>query len=102
MAQLIVEAGFAPAAPGLSSGVLILDDPVAGHLDTGTLADADTWTDISAPLAQSLTITRSSTREQGPVITYEGGTATAVLDNSDARFTPENLAGPYVADRKSV
>ena len=97
MAQLIVEAGFAPAAPGLSSGVLILDDPVAGHLDTGTLADADTWTDISAPLAQSLTITRSSTREQGPVITYEGGTATAVLDNSDARFTPENLAGPYVA-----
>lgn len=97
MAQLIVEAGFAPAAPGLSSGVLILDDPVAGLLDTGTLADDDTWTDISAPLAQSLTVTRSSTREQGPVITYEGGTAVVTLDNSDARFTPENLAGPYVA-----
>lgn len=97
MAQLIVEAGFAPAAPGLSSGVLILDDPVAGLLDTGTLADDDTWTDISAPLAQSATVTRTSTREQGPVITYEGGTATTTFDNSDARFTPENLAGPYVA-----
>lgn len=97
MAQLIVEAGFTPADPLISSGVLILDDIVAGLLDTGTLAGADTWTDISPPLAQSAVITRSSTREQGPVIVYEGGTATIVFDNSDARFLPENLAGPYVA-----
>jgi hypothetical protein len=96
MAQLIVEAGFAPAAPGLSSGVLILDDPVAGRLDTATLADDDTWQDISA-WAQSAVITRGSTREQGPVITWEGGTSATVFNNSDARFTPENLAGPYVA-----
>jgi hypothetical protein len=97
MAQLIIEAGFAPADPALSSGVLILDDPVAGLLNTGTLADDDTWTDISPPLAQSLTVTRGSTREQGPVITWEGGTAAVTFDNSDARFLPENLAGPYVA-----
>lgn len=96
MAQLVVEAGFTPADPLISSGVLILDDPLAGMLDTGTLADDDTWEDIS-PWAQSVTITRASTREQGPVIVYEGGTSSAVFDNRDARFTPENLAGPYVA-----
>lgn len=94
--QLIIEAGFTPAAPGLSGGELILDDPVAGQLDVGTLAAGDTWADITGWM-QSLTITRSSTREQGPVITYEGGTLAMVLDNSDARFTPENLSGPYVA-----
>jgi len=96
MAQLIIEAGFTPADPALSSGVLILDDPVAGLLDTGTLADDDTWEDIS-DWGQSHVITRASTREQGPVIVWEGGTATTVLTNSDARFLPENLAGPYVA-----
>lgn len=94
MAQLIIEAGFAPAAPGLSSGVLILDDPVAGRLDTATLADDDTWEDVSQ-WGQSHVITRDSTREQGPVITYEGGTSVTVFDNSDARFSPDNLAGPY-------
>jgi hypothetical protein len=96
MARLITEAGFAAAAPGLSAGYLILDDPVAGRLDTGTLADDDDFEDIS-DWGQSHVITRASTREQGPVIIYEGGTSASVFDNSDARFSPDNLSGPYVA-----
>src|SRR5262249_50235111 len=36
-------------------------------------------------------------RIESPIIRYEPGTATIVLDNSDRRFDPANLAGPYVA-----
>lgn len=96
MAQLITEASFFPGTPVLSATSFILDDPVNGLLDTGTLADDDNWTDISQ-WVQQVTITRDSSREQGPVITYEGGTSVAVLDNSDARFQRDNLAGPYTS-----
>lgn len=100
---IIVEAGFAPTAPGLAGTELILDDPVFGLLDTGTLASGTVWTSLNGympageAIVQTVTITRSSTRQQGPLVTYEAGTCTITLSNSDARFSPENLAGPYVS-----
>jgi hypothetical protein len=94
--QVIVEAGFVPTAPGIAGTDLLLDDPVFGLLDTGTLAADDTWTDISI-YVQSGTITRQSTRQQGPLVVYQGGTCSLVLNNSDGRFDPQNLAGPYVS-----
>ncbi len=100
---IIVEAGFVPTAPGLAGTELILGDAVLGKLGTGTLAAGTVWTSLGGYLPdgtaiiQSVTITRSSTREQGPLVTYEAGTATITLANSDGRFSPENLAGPYVA-----
>ena len=102
--DIIVEAGFVPAAPGgLSGAALILDDPVNGKLGTGTLGPAvTTWTPLNGYLpdgtaiVQDVTISRSSTRQQGPVVSYQPGTCTITLANSDARFSPENLAGPYV------
>lgn len=53
-----------------------------------------TWTDVSAYL-QSVTIRRGSTRVESPIIRYEAGTAVLTLDNSDRRFDPTNLTGPY-------
>jgi hypothetical protein len=100
---ILVEAGFAAAAPGLDTTALILDDPVNGQLNTGTLGTATAWAPLTGYLPdgtailQSVTITRSSTRQQGPLVTYEAGTATITLANSDGRFSPENLAGPYVS-----
>lgn len=95
--QIIVEAGMVPDAPaGQVSTVLRLDDTTFGLLDTGTLGAATTWTDISQWVI-SFTITRSSTRLQGPLWNYRAGTCSIVLDNSDGRFDPDNLAGPYVS-----
>ena len=99
--QIIVEAGFTPAGPGTGVTDLILGDPVNGLLGTGTLGTSTVWTTLNGyigdtPIVQSVTINRTSTRQQGPLTTYEAGTCTIVLANSDARFSPENLAGPYV------
>ena len=91
---VIVEAGFAPTSPGLAGTELILDDPTLGKLDTGTLAAGTIWTPLTGympdgePIVQSVTITRSSTRQQGPLVTCEAGTCTVILANSDGRFSP--------------
>jgi hypothetical protein len=99
---ILVEAGFLPAGPGVTGTALILNDATLGKLDTGTLDPATAWTAINGyigdtPIVQSISVTRSSTRQQGPLVTYEAGTCTVTLANSDARFSPENLAGPYVS-----
>jgi hypothetical protein len=66
---------------------------------------AGTWTDISAWLDFSggnrAVITRGANRVESPVIRYDTGTATIPLDNTDRRFDPANLSGPYVAAGKS-
>ena len=92
--QLIVEAGFYAAAPVAQPGNLILDDPVLGLLDTGTLGDRTAWTDITA-YARTGTTNRTSTRVQGPLRTYQAGTGSVTLDNSDGRFDDANSASPY-------
>jgi hypothetical protein len=53
-----------------------------------------TWTDVSAYF-KSATIKRGSSRVESPIIRYEPGICTMVLDNSDRRFDPTNEAGPY-------
>ncbi len=57
------------------------------------------WTDIT-PYAdfsggQQATITRGSNRVESPVIRYDAGTFQVPLDNTDRRFDPTNLSGPY-------
>jgi hypothetical protein len=94
---LIVEAGFDSGSTMITAGNLILDDVTLGKLGTGTLSGGGiTWTDIT-PFVQDLQVTRPGNRQQGPIVSYESGTATLTLNNSDARFSPDNLAGPYVA-----
>src|ERR1044072_377176 len=53
-----------------------------------------TWTDVSAYL-KNLAIKRGSSRVEGPSIRYEAGKCDLVFDNSDRRFDPTNLTGPY-------
>ena len=93
--QIRVEAGFYAAAPVAQPGTLLLDDPVFGQLGANALGDSTAWTDITA-YVKSGTISRVSTRVQGPLRTYQAGTASVVLVDSDGRFNPDNLAGPYV------
>ncbi|MFI9552652.1 hypothetical protein [Nonomuraea endophytica] len=53
-----------------------------------------TFVDVSAFL-QRLKITRGSSRVESPVIRYEAGTCELQLNNSDRRFDPTHLTGPY-------
>ena len=90
-----VETGFVVDNPAQDATALILDDATKGLLNTGTLGTSISWTDISE-WVRSFTIARPSTRQQGPVIQFQAGTCSIVLDNSDGRFDPDNLDGPYV------
>lgn len=94
--QLIVEAGLIPDSPVQPGGALRLDDVTFGLLDTATLGTAITWTDVSA-MVISFSVSRPSTRLQGPLFTFQAGTCSILLDNSDGRFDPDNLAGPYTS-----
>jgi hypothetical protein len=98
--QVIVEAGFYSSAPVAQPGALILDDPTFGDLDSAFLGDSTAWTDITT-FVRSGTINRASTRVQGPLRTYQAGTASVTLKNADGRFDPDNLSGPYVAGSTS-
>jgi len=91
--DLILEAGFSVGSS--TASYLHLGDATRGLLNTGSLAPDITFTDISNNL-RSITVTRGSTRQGGPLITYDAGTLTAVLDNRDRSLDPTNLAGPYV------
>ncbi|MBO4272378.1 hypothetical protein [Microbispora triticiradicis] len=55
------------------------------------------WTDVSSWLQAPMSIRRGSTRVDSPVIRYEPGVATVRLKNSDRRFDPTHLSGPYVS-----
>lgn len=98
--QIIVEAGFISDKPVQGGTSLILGDAVNGKLGTGTLGTSINWTSVS-PWVRSFTITRPSTRLQGPLWNFQAATASILLDNSDGRFDPDNLAGPYVTGAPS-
>lgn len=53
-----------------------------------------TWIDVSAYF-KTAKITRGSNRVENPIIRYEAGKCELTLDNSDRRFDPTNLTGPY-------
>ncbi len=86
--------GLAAAAPVSALGSFILDDPVYGKLGGGLLGDATAWTDI-AGLLRTGSVSRPSTRVQGPLITYQGGTATGTFDNGGGQLDPDNSTSPY-------
>lgn len=93
--EIVIEAGLVTASPTQPITSLLLDDPVNGLLDTGTLGQGVSWTDITA-WVNSFTVNRPATREEGPLWNFQAGTLSMSLDNSDGRFDPDNLSGPYV------
>ncbi|MCW2767161.1 MAG: hypothetical protein JWO11_3120, partial [Nocardioides sp.] len=60
-----------------------------------------TWTDVTSWGKHGISTRRGSSRIESPIIRYEAGTATAILNNSDRRFDPTNLSGPYVSGGRS-
>jgi hypothetical protein len=91
---LIAECGFTGGAS--TSTYLHLDDVARGKLGTATLGPDAVWTDVTA-YVWSASTQRGASRAESPVLHYDAGTATVALDNSDRRFDPTNLTGPYVA-----
>lgn len=92
---ITVEAALTTTQPVSGAGTMTLNDLSFGILDTDFLAGADTWTDISAYVI-NFSISRPSSRVVGPLFQFQAGTASVTLDNSDGRFDPDNLSGPYV------
>jgi hypothetical protein len=91
---LRVEVGFGGAS---TSNYFHLDDSARGILGTNTLGPDDgVWTDITN-YVHRLSTQRGTNRTESPLLRYEAGTAIIALDNSDRRFDPTNLGGPYVA-----
>ena len=94
MPALILEVGFTAGAD--TGTYLHLNDAARGKLDTNTLAPNDVLTDVTAYL-QEVATERTSSRMAGPLVRYEAGHLSARLNNTDRRFDPTNLSGPYVA-----
>lgn len=92
--DITVEAGLAPSSPQQGGTSFYLDSAASGILDTDTLGVGTVWTGISQWVL-GFTITRPSTRQQGPLWQYQAGTCSILLDNSDGRFDVDNAAGPY-------
>jgi hypothetical protein len=90
----IVEAGF---TAGPDTGIYgVWDDPGRGLWDTATWAPDALWSDIT-PYVHTFTTQRGLPRADTPILRYEAGASSAALNNSDRRFDPTNLTGPYVA-----
>lgn len=89
--QIRVEAAFTVG----TSKAFVLNDAVKGVLDTSTLSE-EVWEDITA-YADEFSTRRGANRAEGPIVRFEAGSMTVRLDNSDRRFDPTNLEGPYVA-----
>jgi hypothetical protein len=53
-----------------------------------------TWTDITTYM-RNFTVSRPSSRQQGPLLAFQAGTCSVLLKNDTGRFDPDNLAGPY-------
>src|SRR5262245_49681091 len=91
---LIFEVGF--TTDPSTAMYLHLNDAARGKLDTNTLAPDNVFTDVSAYVHEFST-QRTSNRVAGPVLRYEAGSLSAQLNNTDRRFDPTNLSGPYVS-----
>lgn len=63
--------------------------------------DGTTWTNVTS-YVRRINTARRQTSSDGVGWRYQAGTATVVLDNTDRRFDPTNLAGPYVTSGVSL
>jgi hypothetical protein len=69
------------------------DVTVRAAFGSNAMATSPTWTDISAWV---LKVSTSAGRSKN-TDTFGAGTASITLDNSDRRFDPTHLTGPYVS-----
>ena len=98
--QPIIEMGFT-TDPLVNGGqYLHWDDPTRGLWDQGLWAPDQVWADVT-PYLKTFSFQRGATQVEGPVLRYEEGKATIVLNNTGGEFHPLNLSGPYVSGGRS-
>jgi hypothetical protein len=88
--------GLVLTTPVQPAGTFLLDDPVYGVLGTDVLGSMEVWTDISV-FTRGATVTRPSSRLQGPLYAYQAATLSVAAKNDTGNFDPDNLSGPFVA-----
>jgi len=94
-ARFKVEIGF--TAPG---NTFIINSSLLGGTDVLGGQAGKAWVDVTQwVIAGSVTVSRGSSRSQGPWWRAEAGHVSFTLDNNDGsdRFNPLNLSGPYAA-----
>lgn len=89
--NIYVEAGLLPDSPTAPGSSFNLGTSLLG---TGTLGASIIWSDISTDVIR-FTVTRVSTRVQGPLWNYQPGTVSILLDNSAGTYDMDNVSGPF-------
>lgn len=93
---LRVAVGFSLNPDSSASGALFLNDPSRGLLNTGTLGGTEYHVSVHDDFRRC-TIRRGASRADSPLIRYEAGGGEMALLNTDRKYDPTNLNGPYVA-----
>lgn len=70
-----------------------------GHDASDVLTDAD-W--VTLPNVYEVEVNRPASRNLGVLVRYPASTCRVVLDNTDRRYDPANVAGPYVASGETL
>lgn len=97
MPLVTVEVAFDNAPSGSPSSLsLLLDSATRGLIGTNTVGtESQSFIDVTS-YVRGIEINRGSNRVDSPVVRYEAGTASIVLDNRTRIFDPTNLSGPFV------
>jgi hypothetical protein len=93
--------------PGMVEWHLQRDAGGYWHMDNVAVSDQrigpvqGTWTNVTLRAKRGITTRRGSSRVESPVIRYDAGTASCHVNNTDRRFDPTNLDGPYATGVRS-
>lgn len=98
--RLIVEVAFNTGASTGSSWHI--GDPSRGIIGRFTIGESDVFTDITSYVRRIELTSGASSRVTSPLVEYEAGTATLLLDNSGRAFDPTNVDGPFFAGDTTV
>jgi hypothetical protein len=93
--------------PGMVEWHLQRDAGGYWHMDNVAVSDQrigpvqGTWTNVTLRAKRGITTRRGSSRVESPVIRYDAGTASCHVNNTDRRFDPTALDGPYATGVRS-
>lgn len=95
---IIVDIGFTTTSSG---NYWHIGDSERGKIETAAIGPDGLnfdgfWEDVTS-YVKRVEIVRGASRIEGPALRHEAGRVTIVLDNSDRRFDPSYLSGPYVS-----
>lgn len=91
--EVHIDVGFTTSTT--AGGVFTVGHPTLGRVGLNPIGADDIWTDITR-YVRSWSVKRGAGRGDSPTLRYDPGTCSIELNDSDRRFDPENLAGPYV------